>query len=61
MGSNYENEWLIAIVKEILSCVPQSNLATGVSEVDLGFDPPAGFETLGLTWDPENDKFCVNI
>ena len=47
--------------KEILSGVPQCNLATGVSEVDLGSDPPPDSETLGLTWDPENNKFRVNI
>ena len=46
--------------KEILSCVPQRNLATGVSGVDLGSDPLPDSKTLGLTWDPENDKFCVN-
>ena len=47
--------------KEILSCVPQCDLVTGVSEVDLGSDPLPDSKTLGLTWDSENDKFCVNI
>ena len=47
--------------KEILSCMPQCDLASGVSEVDLGSDPLLDFKTLGLTWDPENDKFLVNI
>ena len=47
--------------KEILSCVPQCDLATGVSEVDLGSDPLPDFKKLGLTWNPENDKFRVNI
>ena len=47
--------------KEILSCVPQCDLATGVTEVDLGSDPLPDSKTLGLTWDPENDKFRVTI
>ena len=47
--------------KEILSCVPQCDLATDVTEVDLGSDPLPDSKTLGLTWDPENDKFRVTI
>ena len=34
-GLNYENGWLTVMLKKILSCVPQCDLATGVTEVDL--------------------------
>ena len=47
--------------KEILSYMPQCDLATDVSEVDLGSDFLPDSKTLGLTWDPKNDKFRVNI
>ena len=43
--------------KEILSCMPQCDLGSGVSEVDLVSDPSLDSKTLGLTWDPENDTF----
>ena len=45
--------------KEILSCVPQCDLATGVTEVDLGSDPLPDSKTLGLTWDPEMINFVL--
>ena len=43
VGLNYENGVANCHAKEILSCVPQCDLATGVTEVDLGSDPPPRF------------------
>ena len=41
--------------------MPQCGLVTGVCEVDFESDPLPDSKTLGLTRDPENDKFRVNI
>ena len=45
--------------KEILSGVTQGDLATSVCEVDRGSDPLPDCNSVGLTWDPEKDKFRV--
>ena len=48
--------------KEILESVPHCDLASCLEEVDLGTSEPLpNFKTLGLTWDPQNDKLCVNF
>ena len=55
-------KWVVNFhAKEVLSCVPQCDLATGVSEVNLGSEPLPDSKTLGLIWDLENDKFRVNF
>ena len=47
--------------KEILESVPHCDLASCLDEVDLGTSEPLpNSKTLGLTWDPQNDKLCVN-
>ena len=47
--------------KEILSFVSQCDVAIDVSDIDFGSDPLSDSTALGLTWDPKNDKFRVNI
>ena len=47
--------------KEILESIPHCDLASCLEEVDLGTSEPLpNSKTLGLTWDPQNDKLCVN-
>ena len=47
--------------KEILNLVSPSDLATCFKEVDLCSDPLPNSKTLGLTWDPQNDNFRINV
>ena len=47
--------------KEILNLVSPSDLGTCFKEVDLCSDPLPNSKTLGLTWDPQNDNFRINV
>ena len=47
--------------KEIFNLVSPSDLATCFQEVDLCSDPLPNSKTLGLTWDPQNDNFRINV
>ena len=47
--------------KKILNLVSPSDLATCFKEVDLCSDPLPKSKTLGLTWDPQNDNFRINV
>ena len=47
--------------KEYLNLVFPSDLATCFKEVDLCSDPLSNSKALGLTWDPQNDNFRINV
>ena len=47
--------------KEILNLVSPSDLATCFKEVDFCLDSLPNSKTLGLTGDPQNDNFQINV
>ena len=47
--------------KSILLKVPHCDLASSVSEIDLGSQPFPDFMALELVWDTEKNKFLVNL
>ena len=44
---------------QILKNVPHCDLATSLTNVDIGSEPLPKSETLGLAWDPQNDILRV--
>ena len=45
---------------QILKNVPHCDLATSLTNVDIGIEPLPNSKTLGLAWDPQNDILRVN-